>query len=215
MAYLGAINFTGQFRAYSNLSGNFRLAGTPVQGFAIQPGDAGIRQTCYYMRDQVNQGQRDALVKSTHAAIIANSNSQSQDDIARALTQWVVRNIQYTHDDAMSMTEKGLQWIDIHQCPSHFQKCEAVEMLNTPHNILTDPKGDCDDLCMLLGCFLALSGMDSKFVTIAADPSDPTQFSHVYLIANVNGTWIPIDPVNKSQPYGWELPNPYRREIMC
>jgi hypothetical protein len=52
-------------------------------------------------------------------------------------------------------------------------------------------------------------------VTIAADSSDPSQFSHVYLIANINGTWIPIDAVNHNNPWNWEAPNYYRKEIMC
>lgn len=213
--YLAALARSGSFQDQSSLTGNFRLSGAPVKGFVILPGDAGIRQTCQFIRQQIELGKRDPTVQATFKSILANANAQSQEDVSKALTQWVVRNIQYTHDDDMSMTEDGLKWINTAQCRAAFKKCDSVEMIITPPEIIQSKRGDCDDMCSLLGAFHELAGMPVKMVTVAADPADTTQFSHVYLIVNINGTWIPIDAVNKQNPWNWELSNPYRREIMC
>jgi transglutaminase-like putative cysteine protease len=204
----------GQFKGLRALRGNYQSQ-TPVQGFTISPGDVGIRQTCDFIRKQIDLGKADPLVQATFRQIAAESYVKDKIELSKALTHWVVQNIRYTPDDAMSMTEEGLKWIDIKQCPIAYKQCEAVEMIVTPHQILQSKQGDCDDLCMILGSFLELGGMPVRMVTIAADSSDPSQFSHVYLIANINGTWIPIDAVNHNNPWNWEAPNYYRKEIMC
>lgn len=213
--YLSALARAGSFQDQSTLTGNFRLQGTPVLGFTVLPGDIGIRQTCDHIRDQINKGKNDPIVQATFKSILANANAQNQEDVSKALTQWVVRNIQYQHDDDMSMTEDGLKWIPISQCRAAFKQCDSVEMIITPPQIIQSKRGDCDDMCSLLGAFHELAGIPVKMVTVAVDPSDPTQFSHVYLIANINGSWIPIDAVNKQNPWNWEVSNPYRRDVMC
>ena len=202
------------YLAQKELTGNYQEQ-TPVQGFTISPGDTGIRQTCAFIRDQINKGKIDAAVQAQFQQIVMESKPKDKIELSKALTAWVVQNIRYVHDDDMSMTEQGLKWINIQQCPMVYKTCEAVEMIVTPHEILRSRKGDCDDLVMILGAFHELGGMPVRMVVIAADSNNPSEYSHVYLIANLNGSWVPIDPVNRNNPWNWEAQNYYRKEIMC
>lgn len=212
--YLSQSHTYGQFRGLRELHGNYQEE-VPVRGFQIAAGDPGIRQTCSFIREQINLGKQDPAVKAQAKQIAVESHAKNLTELSQALTSWVVQNIHYTPDDDMSLTEKGLKWINIHQCPMVYKQCEAVEMIVTPHQILQTRKGDCDDLCMILGSFHEIFSMPVRMVVIAADSADPTQYSHVYLIANINGTWIPIDAVNRNNPWNWEATNAYRKEVMC
>lgn len=67
--------------------------------------------------------------------------------------------------------------------------------------------GDCDDFAMYGAALLRSLGVQSSFVTIAADPRDPSRFSHVYLAAYTSdGERIPLDVSHGPYP-GWETTN--------
>lgn len=61
------------------------------------------------------------------------------------------------------------------------------EMLIAPGLLLamSQPAGDCDDFSMLTAAMLEVAGVPWEFVTIAADVSDPSRDSHVYVNALV------------------------------
>jgi hypothetical protein len=53
---------------------------------------------------------------------------------------------------------------------------------------------------------LMARGVPCSFVTVAADDSDPSMYSHVYLAAYPNGQRVPIDLSHGHYP-GWETVN--------
>lgn len=179
----------------------------------IDQGDRGIRETVMAMRQQMNLAKHDVKI----AQLVQNLTAGLQTDVdkSRALTAWFTESIRYTNDDAVSMTEKGPQFIDIHQCPQEFQHCEPMELLYRPEALLFHVRaGDCDDFTMALGVMHELAGIRVRIVTIAADPTAPREFTHVYFQALLDGQWVPIDPVNRAQPWGWQLEKPFRREVI-
>jgi len=66
--------------------------------------------------------------------------------------------------------------------------------------------GDCDCIHMYGGCLLHALGIPCSLVTVAADPSAPEDFSHVYLASYWNGVRTPLDISHGEYP-GWECPN--------
>lgn len=65
---------------------------------------------------------------------------------------------------------------------------------------------DCDGFVMYGAALLAAAGVPLSFCTAAVDPDEPGRFSHVYLVAYVNGRRIPLDLSHGAYP-GWECPN--------
>jgi hypothetical protein len=95
-----------------------------------------------------------------------------------------------------------------------------VEILIRPRDLLTlcqSPgsagcrlQEDCDGFSMYTAALLRARGIESRFVTIAADPDYPERFSHVYVAAYTSGgRRIPLDTSHGAYP-GWEAPNRYR-----
>ncbi len=206
--FLGSLQTIGHFGVTAQAA--------PVQHVVIGSGDTGIYQTVVLIKQKVREAQTQPRVLQTFRSILGGLiASASQTEIAKALTSWVVANIRYQHDDDMSWTDQGLQWINIHACPRRFKVCEAVEMVSDAPQILMDRKGDCDDMVLLMGSFLTLAGIKWCPVVVAIDPTMRSEFSHIYLIANLDGSFIPIDPVNRNQPFGWEAESYFRREVLC
>ncbi len=195
---------------FLNAEGNNNVL---IQHRVISSGDEGIRQTCALIRKLINQAKGDPVIRQLARTITEGQIGQTEQ--SQAIVHWFMGNIRYRPDDGMSWTEQGLQQINIHDCPNSFKQCEGVEMLHSARQILSQRYGDCDDFCIFLGALHEIVGISTKLVVVALDRNDPTQFSHVYLIANLDGTWVPVDAVNKTQPWGWEAPNAYRKEIMC
>jgi hypothetical protein len=65
---------------------------------------------------------------------------------------------------------------------------------------------DCDGFELYAACLLTALGIRTSLVTVAADRSEPTRFSHVYLAAYIDGKRIPLD-FSHGQYLGWECPN--------
>ena len=206
--FLGSLNQTGHF--------GLALHSVPVQHIVIGSGDTGIYQTVQLIKQKVQEAQTQPQVLQTFRSILGGLvASANQTEIAKALTSWVVANIRYQHDDDMSWTEAGLQWINIHSCPKRFKTCEAVEMVSDAPQILQDRKGDCDDMVLLMGSFLTMAQIQWCPIVVALDPAMKSEFSHIYLIANLDGSFVPIDPVNRNQPFAWQAESYFRKEVLC
>ena len=203
------------------VQGNFRLSGVgavgaPVRHIIIGPGDAGIYQTVRLIKQKVAEAvHQPSVVQAVKSILAGLPEGSSQAEIAQAFVKWFSANIRYRTDDDMSMTEDGLQWIHLSQCRGKYQRCEAVEMIYDAPQILAQRYGDCDDQVLLLGAFLQLAGIRWCPVVVALDSSMPREFSHIYLVANLDGSMVPIDTVNTGQPFGWEAESPFRREVLC
>ncbi len=95
----------------------------------------------------------------------------------------------------------------------------VVEVLIRPRDMVTWQKdtgrgqvGDCDDFAMLTAALLKARGVEAKFVTVAADPSMPNQFSHVYVAAYPStGGRVALDTSHGEYP-GWETTAYSRKE---
>lgn len=206
--FLGALEAVGHFARLG--------AAAPVRHVVISEGDPGIYQTVKLIKQKVAEGIREpAVVNQVRSILGGLLASASQTEKAKALVAWVVANIRYQHDDDMSWTEAGLQWINIQQCPRRFKQCEAVEMVSDAPQILAERKGDCDDMVLLLGAFFSLAGISWCPVIVALDPVQPREYSHIYLVANLDGSYVPVDAVNRNQPFGWEAEGAFRREVLC
>jgi hypothetical protein len=66
--------------------------------------------------------------------------------------------------------------------------------------------GDCDCYTMYGACLLTALGVPCSLMTVAAHPSRPNEFSHVYLVSYWNGERFPMDLSHGEYP-GWECPN--------
>lgn len=206
--FLGSLNQIGHFGRLAQAS--------PVQHIVIGSGDTGIYQTVSLIKQKAREGQTQPVVIQTVRSILGGLQpTATQTAKAEAFARWVVANIRYQHDDDMSMTEEGLKWINIHQCPRQFKQCEAVEMVSDAPQILAQRTGDCDDHVLLMGSFLSLAGIQWCPVVVALDPTMRSEFSHIYLIANLDGSFVPIDTVNAREPFGWEAEGAFRREVLC
>lgn len=210
--FLGSLNQTGHFGVITSAN----PSSAPVQHVVIGSGDLGIYQTVRLIKQKAREALTQSVVLQTVQSILGGlSPRASQVEISKALVRWWMSNIRYQHDDDMSWTEEGLKWVNIHQCPMKYKTCEAVEMVSDVPEILRAKKGDCDDFVTGLGAFHSIAGIQWCPVVVALDPSMPNEFSHIYLIANLDGSWIPVDAVNAREPWGWEAEENFRREVLC
>jgi len=97
---------------------------------------------------------------------------------------------------------------DIDLAPDIPQRAEVVEVLIRPLDLvdMARSRGDCDDFSMLAGALLLARGVPFSFATVAADPRDPSQYSHVYVVAHLKDGDRALDASHGFYP-GWETPN--------
>lgn len=88
----------------------------------------------------------------------------------------------------------------------------VVETLTRPRDLIAmngtgGRVGDCDDYSMYGAALLLALGKPARFVTVAADPSQPDAYSHVYLATeDRDGNRFPLDISHGPYP-GWEVQN--------
>lgn len=72
--------------------------------------------------------------------------------------------------------------------------------------------GDCDDHVVLEAALLAAVGIPSRFVVYAFKGAPSWQ--HVALHAQIAPrVWMPLDPIVKDKPAGWEAPDATNRKV--
>ena len=130
-------------------------------------------------------------------------------DILDGIFHHVKHLIQFQHDeDTASPLRSKLLEAGLGDYP-------VVEVLIRPRDMITwrgdtrggQPKGDCDDYAMLTAALVLAKGMGAKFVTVAADPRLPGQWSHVYVVAYPEGgERVAMDTSHGGYP-GWEAQN--------
>lgn len=76
-----------------------------------------------------------------------------------------------------------------------------VELLRSPGRLLVEG-GDCDDKATLLAALLIAQGVRVRFRLVCADRGQPGRLSHVYVLALLDGAWVPLDPTYPGTPYG-------------
>jgi hypothetical protein len=165
--------------------------------------DTQVENTIAYMRQYAIEDAATPEIRIDVSRACKPLGSQ-YDPEARcaALWRWVKNKIQFKQDRDLSapLERAGLA------------RHPVVEVLVRPIDISRGASaGDCDDFSMYLASLLTASGIPCSFVTVAADPHQPENFSHVYIAAYPNGRRIPLDSSHGEAP-GWEVPYPSRIE---
>ncbi len=147
----------------------------------ISSGDRGIAETIRFMYGGVmgNEGVRNAEIIRTARQVVANVPSRDQAGEIAAVLQWVKSNIKF--------------------------RGEYAETVQTPLVTLQLRAGDCDDQSALMAALLGSLGYKTRFKTVAADPSAPYAFSHVFIevFHRKSGQWIPLDSTVPQSYPGW------------
>lgn len=153
-------------------------------------GEAGTAQTIAVMRQLVDQAQSDAEFVSFAVNIARSAPAYDELGEAEALYRWVKGNIRYTKDPV------------------------TKETLFPPSELLKRRAGDCDDISMLLGAMLLAIGYPARLITVAANPGNPQEFSHVYTEGEVpagSGQWVAMDAARYDSQFGVEPPAYFRK----
>ena len=90
----------------------------------------------------------------------------------------------------------------------------GVETLQSPRYTLHVKAGDCDDRATLMAALARAIGIPAElsFRVVAANPSAPRAFSHVFVMARINGRNYALDPTYHSNPFDYQYPAVTRRE---
>jgi hypothetical protein len=147
----------------------------------IPKGYRGTQKTVEHVQALIQQGAKDFYVRQKAIDILLAKAVQPKDyrGEIKALFEWVQRNIRYTKDPF------------------------RVEVLHSARRLLELRAGDCDDMTILLGSMLEAIGHPVRLVLTGPDPLRPQLFSHIYLEANHQGRWVPLD-ATMPYPMGWE-----------
>lgn len=166
-------------------SRNFQLGCAPGSPYQIRRfslsagGDQAIFATVRMMEALVRgpEGVRSPDVRVA-AIEAARGSARGQSEI-QSVFAWVKKNIEF--------------------------RGEYAETLQTPKVTLQLRAGDCDDHAVLTAALLASLGYRVRFKTVAAVPSDPGQFSHVYaeVLDKFTRRWIPLDTTVARSYAGW------------
>ena len=139
------------------------------------------------MRDLVRQGARDPRVRETAVAVVQRARVAGHDFAGElaAVFAFVRDRVRFTRDPV------------------------GVELLQGAPYTLTRGAGDCDDKATLLASLLESIGhpAELRFRAIGVRPGSPA-FSHVYVVARLQGREIPLDPTYAGTPVGWQFPRP-------
>jgi hypothetical protein len=163
---------------------------TPLNSTRVQigRGDRGIAQTIRYMYGAVmgNEGVASAEIRRQALTIVQGVASRDQQGEIAAVLQWVKSNIAF--------------------------RGEWAETVQTPLVTLQLRAGDCDDQSTLMAALLGSLGYKTRFKTVAADPSAPYAFSHVYIeiFQRKTGQWISLDSTVPQSYPGWQPPQIFR-----
>jgi hypothetical protein len=154
---------------------------------SIPSGLAGTKLTAAHVGRLIREGSADFYVRQKAIDILLARGVAPKDYIGEidALFRWVQRHVRYTKDP--------------------FQ----VEVLHAPRRMLELRAGDCDDMTILLGSLVKSVGHPVRLVLTGPNPRRPDLFSHIYLEAQCQGDWIPLDA---TMPFamGWSPRAPVR-----
>jgi transglutaminase-like putative cysteine protease len=142
------------------------------------------------MRTLAEEGARDLAVRETAIAIVKAAGAAAHDSKAelQALFAFVRDRVRFVSDVL------------------------GVETLQGAPYTLRVMAGDCDDRAVLLVALCRSIGIPASlsFRVVALSKSRPGAYSHVYVMANLKGSRIPMDPTYAANQLGWQYPNPFR-----
>lgn len=175
------------------------LFATPVRYQAIPRPDDDERataETIGIMADMVRQDSQSPIVRQAARAAAAGINGADARRLIESVFWWIRRHVALTQDSDIAQGIAGLS-----------STPEETEVLIRPADLLAmpQPAGDCDDHSMLAAAMLTALGIPAALRTIAADPADPSRYSHVYVMAQTPQGYIAVDASHGPRP-AWEAP---------
>lgn len=163
-----------------------------VERVTLKPGSLGTDQTIDVMARAAmgKYGAGSAKIRNLAIQIIRDAGVKERDKMGEvvAIHRWVMNHLRYVND------------------PLWYEFVTHPETLAFERN-----DGDCDDHVVLESALLASVGIPTRFVVYAFKYAPAWQ--HVAMQARVGNRWIPLDPIVKDQPAGWEAPDFTNRKI--
>jgi len=96
---------------------------------------------------------------------------------------------------------------------SYRRDSHQVEVVTSPWHVISRRAGDCDDWSVFYASLVGAVGFPYRFKTVNADPTRPSQPSHVYTQVLVPGYgWRSADLTVERAVFGWE-PTGYPFEL--
>jgi hypothetical protein len=123
--------------------------------------------------------------------------------IAESAWWWCKSYIRFVHHENILRRRLGEA--------GHLQGLIAPEILVR----MDRPEGDCAIFSECLAAFLRVHGIPYEFVTVAVNPEEPDEYSHVFVYAILeDGRRLPLDASHGTQP-GWQVPSRdvFRRQV--
>ena len=172
------------------------MATIQAERISLPQGMAGTDETVRAMSDVAMGTYGAGSVKIRNLALdtirTAKVAERDQYNEVVAIHEWVKRHLRYVRDPF------------------------GTELITHPETLAFDrTDGDCDDHVVLEAAMLGSLGIPTNFIVVGFKGQGP---SHVYMQATVrdaNGKSevIPLDPIVKKQPAGWEAPNPTLKKV--
>ena len=147
------------------------------------------------MCEYIDAGSRDHIVRDWATRAVNTYGCRGADATAKAWgVFWLVKHaVEYVHDEPRL---------------SRMGEPAALDLLIAPAVLVRTrkPKEDCDGFTMLICAMLRALLVECYIVTVAADPADPSRWSHVFALAKLDdGTYMPLDGSHGAFP-GWMVP---------
>jgi hypothetical protein len=160
--------------------------------------DEETAQTVSYMEELAAADSNDrAVIAATKEALDQAGIDQTAAPLekAHAVYWWLKRTVRYVATPGTSpLVDQTL-----------ISPCAVLAM--------PEPIGDCPQFSMLAAAMFRVLCQDSLFVTIAAEPAFPNQWSHIYNTVEVYpGQYMPFDASNGPAP-GAEYSRAFKRRV--
>lgn len=164
-------------------------------GTPLMHGDAGVEQTINTIRHIVDDAVKDPAVNAAAIEFVRGvTDSFSRDQKAQAIYSAV-----------------AMRWLYVEDPVGPFGPKETVRPVRL---LLQTFAGDCDDASILICALCGTIGIPCRLVTIAADPSSPREFSHIYPEAEIApGQFVAMDVARPGSSYASAPPRYFRKRI--
>jgi hypothetical protein len=163
--------------------------------------DKSVADTVALMGIHARNASSSSQVKAALQEAGVNQQGLTEDQIINRIFSFIKGKIDFVQDED--------------QLGGMFYNPDSKELLITPPVLLSmsHPRGDCDDFSMLGCSMLMAKGVKCDFVTVAANSSFPSEFSHIYcMVRTRDGRVIPFD-ASHGKEAGWETARAYRKQV--
>lgn len=172
-----------------------RRGGFSGRTIALPDGDRGTGVTLAQMQQLAVDGSKDLEVRAAAIEALDRIGARPHvvGDALRAVFLFVRDGIRFVGDPV------------------------GVQGIQSPRLTLELRAGNCAQRATLVAAMLRSIGVPAalRFRVVAANRNEPGKFSHVYVVANVGGREVPMDPTYGENALGYEYPNISRRGDMA